>query len=64
MATKMNVAVKESVGLKAPLAPADMAETPENTGDFKVKIPLSAPLDFAVAQLYRAWPKPRVRRDN
>ena len=64
MATKMNVAEQKPLNLKAPLAPVEPAESPADAGYFKVKLPLSAPLDFAVAQLYRAWPKARERRDN
>jgi hypothetical protein len=44
---------------------APLAE--KNAGNvrvFRVKVKLQAPLDFAVSQLYRAWPKPRDRRDN
>ncbi len=64
MPTKLSVAEQKSLDLKAPLAPVEPVQAPANAGYFKVKIPLSAPLDFAVAQLYRAWPKPRDRRDN
>jgi hypothetical protein len=35
-----------------------------NPPAFRVKLRLQAPLDFAVSQLYRAWPKLRARRDN
>jgi hypothetical protein len=64
MATKLTVAEQKPLDLKAPLAPVEPVQTPVDAGYFKVKIPLSAPLDFAVAQLYRVWPKPRDRRDN
>lgn len=31
---------------------------------FRVKIRLDTPFDFAALQLYKAWPKPKSRRDN
>ena len=31
---------------------------------FTVKLRVTAPLDHLIAQLYRAWPKPRARKDN
>lgn len=36
----------------------------ENAAVFTVKLRVAAPLDHLIAQLYRAWPKVRARKDN
>ena len=47
--------------VEVPETPAEMTEGIEG---IRVKLPLASPLDYAVAQLYRNWPKPRERKDN